>query len=160
MKEVGDVTWARARNPVETKITVPAGVYKCLLPFICFSYGVYVSVLVTCYAYSTLFWAFSLSHAVLGLGTDNLVLLMHALKRKGRVWVGKKYIQDETWWLAKERTPEEGISGAVFILQHFARSIEWHYLFRLISFYKWEVRPLRIEFQSPQRPVSLNNYNS
>ena len=27
------------------------GVYKCLLPFICFSYGVYLSVLVTCYAY-------------------------------------------------------------------------------------------------------------
>ena len=34
--------------------------------------------------------------AVLRLGTDSLVLLMNALKRKGRVWVGKKYIQDET----------------------------------------------------------------
>ena len=40
-----------ARNPVKTKIAVQAGVYKCLLPFICFSYGVYLSVLVTCYAY-------------------------------------------------------------------------------------------------------------
>ena len=77
----------------------------------------------------------SLSHAVLRLGTDSLVLLINALKRKGRVWVGKKYIQDETSWLTKERTPEKGISGAVFILQRFARSIEWHYLFRLISFY-------------------------
>ena len=86
----------------------------------------------------------SLSHAVLRLGTDSLVQLMNALKRKGRVWVGKKYIQDETWWLAKERTPEKGISGAVFILQRFTRSIEWHYLFRVISFYTWEVRPLRI----------------
>ena len=28
--------------------------------------------------------------AVLRLGTDSLVLLMNALKRKGRVWVGKK----------------------------------------------------------------------
>ena len=46
--------------------------------------------------YTTLFSAFSLSHAVLRLGTDSLVLLMNALKRKGRVWVGKKYIQDET----------------------------------------------------------------
>ena len=82
--------------------------------------------------------------AVLRLGTDSLVLLMNALKRKGKVWVGKKYIQNETWWLAKERTPEKGISGAVFILQRFARSIEWHYLFRLISLYTWEVRPLRI----------------
>ena len=34
-------------NPVKTKIAVQAGVCKCLLPFICFSYGV----LVTCYAY-------------------------------------------------------------------------------------------------------------
>ena len=40
-----------AWNPVKTKIAVQAGVYKCLLPFICFSYGVYLSVLVTCYAY-------------------------------------------------------------------------------------------------------------
>ena len=40
-----------ARNPVKTKIAVQAGVCKCLLPFICFSYGVYLSVLVTCYAY-------------------------------------------------------------------------------------------------------------
>ena len=57
MKEVGDVTssdWEQrgwAWNPVKTKIAVQAGVYKCLLPFICFSYGVYLSVLVTCYAY-------------------------------------------------------------------------------------------------------------
>ena len=87
----------------------------------------------------------SLSHAVSRLVTDSLVLLMNALKRKGRVWVGKKYIQDQTWWLAKQRTLEEGISSAVFILQRFARSIEWHYLFRLISFYTWEVRPLWIE---------------
>ena len=41
----------QARNPVKTKIAVQAGVCKCLLPFICFSYGVYLSVLVTCYAY-------------------------------------------------------------------------------------------------------------
>ena len=41
----------QARNPVKTKIAVRAGVCKCLLPFICFSYGVYLSVLVTCYAY-------------------------------------------------------------------------------------------------------------
>ena len=39
----------QARNPVKTKIAVQAGVCKCLLPFICFSYGVYLSVLVTCY---------------------------------------------------------------------------------------------------------------
>ena len=41
----------QARNPVKTKIAAQAGVCKCLLPFICFSYGVYLSVLVTCYAY-------------------------------------------------------------------------------------------------------------
>ena len=66
MKEVGEVTssdWDQsyknseagsswALNPVKTKIAVPAGVYKCLLSFIFFSYGVYLSVLVTCYAYS------------------------------------------------------------------------------------------------------------
>ena len=40
-----------ARNSVKTKIAVQAGICKCLLPFICFSYGVYLSVLVTCYAY-------------------------------------------------------------------------------------------------------------
>ena len=39
------------RNSVKTKIAVQAGVSKCLLPFICFSYGVYLRVLVTCYAY-------------------------------------------------------------------------------------------------------------
>ena len=46
-------TWQRgwARNPVKTKIAVQAGVYKCLLPFICFSYGVNLSVVVTCYTY-------------------------------------------------------------------------------------------------------------
>ena len=38
----------------------------------------------------------SLSHVVLRLGTDSLVLLMNALQRKGRVWVWKKYIEDET----------------------------------------------------------------
>ena len=54
--EAGDVRshtkqrgWAR--NSVKTKIVVQAGVYKCLLPFICFSYGVYLSVLVICYAF-------------------------------------------------------------------------------------------------------------
>ena len=38
----------------------------------------------------------SLSHVVLRLRTDSLVLLMNALQRKGRVWVWKKYIEDET----------------------------------------------------------------
>ena len=38
-------------NPVKTKIAVQTGVYKCLLPFTSFSYGVYLSVLGTCYAY-------------------------------------------------------------------------------------------------------------
>ena len=38
----------------------------------------------------------SLSHVVLRLATDSLVLLMNALQRKGRVWVWKKYIEDET----------------------------------------------------------------
>ena len=51
MEEAGDVTSGCARNPVKTKIAVQAGVYKCLLPFICFPYGVYLSDLVTCYAY-------------------------------------------------------------------------------------------------------------
>ena len=41
----------QARNPVKITIAVQTGVYECLLPFICFSYGVYLSVLVTCYAY-------------------------------------------------------------------------------------------------------------
>ena len=59
MKE-RDIKWLRSFmqhsedeqwNPVKTKITLQAGVYKCLLPFICFSYGVYLSVLVPCYAY-------------------------------------------------------------------------------------------------------------
>ena len=44
-----DIKWLNqrgwARNPVKTKIAVQAGVYKFLLPFICFSYGVYLSVL-------------------------------------------------------------------------------------------------------------------
>ena len=34
--------------------------------------------------------------AVLRLGTDSLVLLMNTQKRKGWVWVGKKYMKDET----------------------------------------------------------------
>ena len=44
-----DIKWLNQRgwagNPVKTKIAVQAGVYKFLLPFICFSYGVYLSVL-------------------------------------------------------------------------------------------------------------------
>ena len=40
--------------------------------------------------------------------------------------------------------PGLGLQGLPFELNRFARSIEWHYLFRLIFFYTWEVRPLRI----------------
>ena len=40
--------------------------------------------------------------------------------------------------------PGLGLHGLPFKLNRFARSIEWHYLFRLISFYTREVRPLRI----------------
>ena len=56
MKEAGDMTssdWDQTASEAEqgTKTAVQAGVYNCLLPFICFSYGFYSSVSVTCYAY-------------------------------------------------------------------------------------------------------------
>ena len=58
---------------------------------------------------TTLFSALSLSHT-LEIGYRQSGPVDECSKeKKGKVWVGKKQTQDESWRLAKERTPRQEI---------------------------------------------------